>query len=84
MLHTYAEGVELTERTVVLGHLRDLNTCLSEYCSFAYPMSRDRFGQLLLLLPDLRLACIKFEECLASIIDSNDSSLLVELLTCKV
>lgn len=41
-----------------------INTALMEYCEIFYPEIEDRFGQLLLRLPELRLISIRGEEFL--------------------
>ena len=78
--------LEMVDSSRIETCLHILNTNLAEYCAYAYPQSYNRFGQLLMLLPDLRLASRHFEDCLASVcvtFDENDSSLLSELLCHK-
>jgi nuclear receptor subfamily 5 group A protein 2 len=63
-----------------------VNTTLLEYCSSFYPTIRDKFGQLLVRLPEIRLISLRAEDYLYFRHLSGDiqeSTLLMEMLHSK-
>jgi len=57
-----------------------VNAALMEYCAREYSDVRDKFGQLLMLLNELRLVSLSVEEFLYTSDTISDNTLLMEML----
>jgi len=57
-----------------------VNCSLMEYCASEYSDVPDKFGQLLVLLNELRLVSLRSEEFLRSTCTISDNTLLMEML----
>ena len=57
-----------------------VNSALMEYCATEYVDVRDKFGQLLILLNELRLVSLSIEQALYASGTIADNTLLMEML----
>ncbi|RUS91705.1 hypothetical protein EGW08_000531 [Elysia chlorotica] len=76
----------LENRSYVEGSQEKVNAALFQYCSRCYPNSGDKFSQLLMRLPEIRLISIRMEDFLYFKHMSNevpDQTLLTEMLQAK-
>lgn len=76
----------LNDRTHVEQSQEQVNSVLLEYCSTFYPDTKDKFGQLLVRLPEIRLISMRGEEYLYYRHlngDVTEQSLLMEMLHAK-
>lgn len=76
----------VSNRTIVEQYQEKVNSTLLEYCSTFYASIRDKFGQLLVRLPEIRLISLRAEDYLYFRHLSGDipeSTLLMEMLHSK-
>ena len=57
-----------------------VNSSLMEYCASEYADVPDKFGQLLVLLNELRLVSLRIEEFLSNSGTISENTLLAEML----
>ena len=69
------DNAPLVERTQ-----EQVNAALMEYCASAYADVHDKFGQLLMLLNELRLVSLSAEQFLHASGSIADNTLLMEML----
>ena len=82
----FADVATLSNRGAVEQCQEKVNTTLLEYCSTFYQSIRDKFGQLLVRLPEIRLISLRAEDYLYFRHLSGDiqeSTLLMEMLHSK-
>ena len=69
------------DNQVLVERLQEqVNSALMEYCASEYADVRDKFGQLLVLLNELRLVSLSMEEFLYTSGTISDNTLLMEML----
>ena len=76
----------LTNRQHVETNQERINSALLEYCASYYPNIRDKFGQLLFRLPEIRLISLRCEDYLYyQHLSGNipENTLLMEMLHSK-
>lgn len=76
----------LENRAYIEQSQERVNAALFEYCTHVYPDMTDRFSQLLLRLPEIRLISIRLEDFLYFKHLNNevpDQTLLTEMLHAK-
>ncbi|GFR62387.1 nuclear receptor subfamily 5 group A member 2 [Elysia marginata] len=76
----------LENRSYVEGSQEKVNAALFQYCMQCYPSVGDKFSQLLMRLPEIRLISIRMEDFLYFKHMSNevpDQTLLTEMLQAK-
>ena len=81
-----ADVATLANRNAVEQCQEKVNSTLLEYCSTYYASVRDKFGQLLVRLPEIRLISLRAEDYLYFRHLSGDipeSTLLMEMLHSK-
>ena len=77
---------ELENQDFVEGCQEKVNAALMEYCVNVYPNIKDKFSQVLLRLPEVRLASISGEEFLYykhMLGEMPEQTLLMEMLHSK-
>jgi len=71
----------LDNQVALVERIQDqVNSALMEYCASAYTDVHDKFGQLLVLLNELRLVSLSAEEFLYASGTISDNTLLMEML----
>ena len=83
IIMSFTDVESISDRHHVEESQEKVNTALLEYCSTAYPDVMDKFGQLLVRLPEIRLIGLKGEEYLYYRHLSKDipeQTLLMEML----
>ena len=70
----------LENQAVVERVQEQVNSALMEYCATEYVDVRDKFGQLLILLNELRLVSLSIEQALYASGTIADNTLLMEML----
>jgi len=78
--HVIADVSGLDNQALVERVQEQVNSALMEYCSSEYADVRDKFGQLLILLNELRLVSLSIEEFLYASGTISDNTLLMEML----
>jgi nuclear receptor subfamily 5 group A protein 2 len=76
----------LTYRHQLEQNQEKVNAAMLEYCSTFYPGIRDKFGQLLVRLPEIRLMSLRIEDYLYyQHMNGNipENTLLMEMLHSK-
>ena len=82
----FSDAANLDNRNFVESSQERVNAALYEYCLMCYPEVSDKFSQLLLRLPEIRLISIRTEDFLYFKHMSNevpDQTLLTEMLHAK-
>jgi len=78
LVHVDVSGLD--NQSLVERVQEQVNSVLMEYCASEYADVRDKFGQLLVLLNELRLVSLSIEELLYSSGTISDNTLLMEML----
>ena len=76
----------LGNRQQVEQNQEKINAALLEYCSIFYPQVHDKFGQLLVRLPEIRVISLRCEDYLYYRHlngDLPENTLLMEMLNAK-
>lgn len=86
VLFVFVDVPGLENRQLVENCQERVNAALMEYCINFYPNVKDKFGQVLLRLPEVRLISIRAEEYLYYRHlngEIPDQTLLIEMLHSK-
>jgi len=79
----FSDTAALENRQYVEQSQEKVNAALLEYCLSFYPNLKDKFGQILMRLPEIRIISIRVEEFLYYKHINNqvpDQTLLTEML----
>ena len=79
-MYCIADVSGLDNQSLVEHVQEQVNSSLMEYCASEYTDVPDKFGQLLVLLNELRLVSLRIEEFLCTSCTIADNTLLMEML----